>query len=507
MRRAEHDHRERERDEPQLQPTPIPTEHPLLALQRSAGNAAVVRAVLARDDTPAKKDPEAEALEKVEKLPKGVLSGNGVKPLANEDQKKHFLRAGKDLFGDYDKALAWFGAIRNVKIPGGAMLHESAAERIEQVSAAMGSEMPQGFGGFQFRNVFDAGTVFNSLSHHTLGLAIDYDTKDMVRIGQNPGGKTYSSSADLIQIVTGKESREDLGDYAARRATIRKLGEATAAGKEAKTVTGGEALLEKIASETERMGKASSEFQASLGQTRDTFLQLRKDYLATKDAKARKALMAKVPDAIEPWLTAIEKTAQTLRGEATSAGLDPDKLDPGALRKQVGELDAIQKGAVKLRDAYADDPTRPTSAKDEPKVAGWEAKTGTPTDATQGGYTRLDVVAKMAGGKSGQLADLVGAGPRLKQLAELKTRLTTDAAFLFGYSANKQDSDPPLAQLVESGFFSPGTPGAGADDRGNFNAKFIQEMAKHGFDTGTAWSGGYTDSMHFELVTSVFGGK
>jgi len=217
--------------------------------------------------------------------------------------------------------------------------------------------------------------------------------------------------------------------------------------------------------------------------------------------------MAKVPDAIEPWLTAIEKTAQKLRAEATSAGLDPDKLDPGAIRKRVGELEAIQKAAVKLRDVYTDDPTQTISAKDEPKVAGWEAKTGTPTDATQGGYARLDVVAKMAAGTSGQLADLVGAGPRLKQLSELKTRLTTDAAFLFGYSKGKVDSDPPLAQLVESGFFSPGTPGAGADDRGNFNAKFIQEMARHGFDTGTAWSGGYTDSMHFELVTGVFGGK
>ena len=42
---------------------------------------------------------------------------------------------------------------------------------------------------------------------------------------------------------------------------------------------------------------------------------------------------------------------------------------------------------------------------------------------------------------------------------------------------------------------------------GNFNAKFIQEMAKHGFDTGTAWSGAFTDSMHFELVTGVFSKK
>jgi hypothetical protein len=29
-------------------------------------------------------------------------------------------------------------------------------------------------------------------------------------------------------------------------------------------------------------------------------------------------------------------------------------------------------------------------------------------------------------------------------------------------------------------------------------------MVAHGFDTGTAWSGAFTDSMHFELVTGLF---
>jgi hypothetical protein len=488
-----------------LQPRPReerrPSEHALLALQRSAGNAAVARAVLARDDIVS--DPAA--LAKVESLPKGVLSGNGVKPLANEEQKKHFLRAGKDLWGDYDKALAWFGAIRNVKIPGGAMLHDSAAGRIEAVSAAMGAEMPAGFGGFQFRNEFTAASKFNSLSHHTLGLAIDYDPRDMVRIGQDTNNQTYSVSADLIGIVTGEESHEDLGDYGKRRATIRKLGDATAAGKEAKTVAGGEALLEKIGTETERMGKASAEFQASLGKTRDTFLQLRQDYLAAKaGSAARKDVMAKVPDAIAPWLDAVERTAQKLRDEAKDAGLDPDKLDAGALRKEAGQLDAIVAAGDKLRATYSSDPTQMLAARHEAQVSGWETKLGIKTDPTAEGYTRVELAITIASGRSGQLKDLFGHGPRLKQLAELKRRLTSDATLLFGYSANKTESSPPLAQLIESGFFTPGTPGATGDDRGNFNAKFIQEMARHGFDTGTAWSGAFTDSMHFELVTNLF---
>jgi hypothetical protein len=61
---------------------------------------------------------------------------------------------------------------------------------------------------------------------------------------------------------------------------------------------------------------------------------------------------------------------------------------------------------------------------------------------------------------------------------------------------------PSMGQLVESGFYTPGKPGAGPRDVGNFDAKFIQEMAKHGFDAGVAWGGPYTDSMHFELVTA-----
>ena len=292
---------------PARPPEQAPAEHALLTLQRSAGNAAVARALMARQPAPPPvKDPEVEALAKVDKLPAGVLSGNGTKPLASEEQKKHFLRAGKELWGDYDKALAWFGAIRNVKIPGGAMLHDSAAKRIEAVATALGSDMPAGYGGFQFRQEFDASSKFTALSHHTLGLAIDYDPRGHGADRQpcRPQVRATRRAPTWIKLVTGDETHEDLGEYSQRRATIRKLGEATAAGKDVKTVAGGQALLDKIESETERLGKASADFQASLGPTRDAFLQLRKDYLAAKPgSKERKDVMAKVPDAITPWLT------------------------------------------------------------------------------------------------------------------------------------------------------------------------------------------------------------
>ena len=96
---------------------------------------------------------------------------------------------------------------------------------------------------------------------------------------------------------------------------------------------------------------------------------------------------------------------------------------------------------------------------------------------------------------------VAGADVKLKRYAELKKMLVSDPVWLFGTSKGKKESNPSLAQMIESGFFNPGKPGPGADDGGNFDAKFIQEMAKHGFDAGLAWGGAATDSMHFELVT------
>ncbi len=123
-----------------------------------------------------------------------------------------------------------------------------------------------------------------------------------------------------------------------------------------------------------------------------------------------------------------------------------------------------------------------------------------------GGYTRLDMVAQDGRRKVRPARGRCSAhGPRLKQLAELKTRLTTDAAFLFGYTA-KTRSTATAARAAGRVrlLLARDSPARGADDRGDYDAKFIQEMADHGFDTGTAWSGAFTDSMHFELVTGLF---
>jgi hypothetical protein len=104
--------------------------------------------------------------------------------------------------------------------------------------------------------------------------------------------------------------------------------------------------------------------------------------------------------------------------------------------------------------------------------------------------------------------------PRQALLASLRAKLN-DPVFLFGSAlrpraprARRGEPAPPtprpgtamvvdtpsLAQLIEHGWFNPGTGGA------HWGARFAESMARHGFEGGFAWGGASQDSMHFELV-------
>jgi hypothetical protein len=104
--------------------------------------------------------------------------------------------------------------------------------------------------------------------------------------------------------------------------------------------------------------------------------------------------------------------------------------------------------------------------------------------------------------------------PRRALLASLRAKLA-DPVFLFGSAhrpaaprARRGEPPPPaprpgtamvvdtpsLAQLIEHGWFNPGTGGA------HWGIRFAESMARHGFEGGFAWGGASQDSMHFELV-------
>ena len=484
------------------EPTSSPSVQQLLALQRAAGNAAVSRALLQREMT------EEQAAEKVKGLTTVTAGGGGV-PITTDSHRSHFLRAGKDFFGSYDATIGWFSSIRAAAVPGGIFLHDSAAKRLEAVNAAMGKEMPGRGGGFQLRAEFTANTHYSRLSHHTLGLAVDYDPKDMVKIGSprtevNAAGNTVETShnSDFLQAVTGEQSHADLTD-ANRRALIKQMGDTTAAGGELGKVKGADQLLANITSETDRMASASAAFQKSLGDQRDKFLALRDRYLAAKNPGEKKQVMEEVPAAVQPWVDALGNAEQSLRGTATAAGLDPDKLPSEAVLN--GRVAAKRKTAqaatdmgLRYKPAEGEEP-KPLTDKDRAVLEGWEKELG--LGGTETPLLRCAYVAAVSDAHARNLATVAGADVKLKRYAELKKMLVSDPVWLFGTSKGKKESNPSLAQMVESGFFNPGKPGPGTDDGGNFDAKFIQEMAKHGFDVGFAWGGAATDSMHFELVT------
>jgi hypothetical protein len=512
-------------DGPAAKPKPIPAapgpaiisrtargQRPAAAAPAREALASAVLArkrVLARQEKPAPAGDltEEQALAALAKLSLVMSPSHGA-PLSTADQKHHFLRAGKDFFGSFQATLDWFGAIRAVKVPGGVVMHDSAATRLEAVAAVMGTDMPATGGGFELRRPFTEASHFSRLSHHTLGLAVDYDTTDMIRIGSRriEDGQETSHTADFLEAVTGESTHLDLEPErtlgVSRRQLIKRMGEATAAGKSAADIAGAGDLLQSIADETDRVSQASDDFKDSLGDGHDAFLALRVEYLKPK--ADRTAVMAKVAPLVKPWITALDDAEKEFHTTAEGCGFDPGKLPSrAAVQAKITERRAIASAAAAMAKRYpAKDGAEPTlSSADQVKLEGWEQtlrlKPGSTTPAK-----RLDAVEEEALDLD-DLQTLTSAESKVKHYADLRTMLVSDGTFLFGTSIRKVADTPSLAQMLESGFFNPGKPGPGAEDRGNFDAKFISEMAKHGFDAGAAWGGAVTDAMHFEQLGPI----
>ena len=201
----------------------------MLALQRTAGNAAVARALLQREMT------EEQAAEKVKTLTTVVAGGGGV-PITTDSQRSHFLRAGQEFFGSYDETINWLSRSGAAAVPGGSPPRAAPPSALRRSSAAMGTDMPKRWRRFPAALGVHREDALHRLSHHTLGLAVDYDVTDMVRIGSarkepnaagNPGGD--HAHRRLPEAVTGSPSHADLTD-GNRRALIKQMGDTTAAG-------------------------------------------------------------------------------------------------------------------------------------------------------------------------------------------------------------------------------------------------------------------------------------
>lgn len=523
----------------------------LVHLQRQAGNRAVAAAVARLHTGPGtpvvQRDlSDDEALEATRGLPAPVQSGNGGgAPLADDAHRREFLRAGREWFGSHDATIAHFRAIRATAVPGSPQLHPDAAARLEAAAAEVGGRVPASSTAFALRSRFTATTHLGGASMHTLGYAIDYDAYNMPRIGRN-------ETAELVATVMGAPSNLRLGEYSARRATIERTGDATAAAAAAAAAApapapagpdGGAAagpapagpdgapaavpaptdagpaatgpaaapadpasaaLLARIPVESARLSATSTGFQGSLGNQGAAFLELRTRYFEAAAAD-RPAILAQVPAVIAPWTTAITTAEQAIGTAAQAAGLTAATI-PAArtLSAQVTRLQAVPREVARQR--------RPRGAGPEPvaaeltRLAGWERTAGVdpaaPPPPTYDERTARAVAAAAA--RVALLEPLVGARERLDRLTSLRGLLGR-ADFLFGSASRPRGggrpgtdrvvSSPSMAQLLERGFYTTGT---GQD--GHVSVDFLVALARHGFDLGGAWGGESTDSMHMELV-------
>jgi hypothetical protein len=474
---------------------PPPAAAAVLRLQGLAGNAATTQLLSGQTSTVQRDIEDEAALAQVDSLPPVVLSGGGAVPLATEEQRREFLRAGREWFGSNDATLEHFRGIEQCAVPGRPYLHRDAKARLEAVVAALGGSAPSSTVAFAFRRRFTEQTHYTPASMHTLGYAIDYDALNMPRIGR---GET----AELLRLVGGGPSNARLGDYAARRSVIRTTGEATAAGDAAPPQAA--ALLEQIHAESERLAAASQAFQASLGDARDQFFELRTRYFEAGTAEEKAAVLAETEPVIQPWIDAVAAEEQRLHAAATAAGLDPAAVPVRQqLAGRIARLDeTIRQAGAALRSAGDAEPSQRSPL--WRRLEQWEEQVGQPGEGTFA--DRVTRLTERAQQTVEALRPLVGTREALTRLASLRTRLT-QPAFLFGAARRGRRGErpttravadsPSMAQLLDRGFFNPGDP---ASRREAVHADFLVALARHGFDVGMAWAGESTDSMHMELV-------
>ncbi|HEX6904129.1 MAG TPA: hypothetical protein VF789_30745 [Thermoanaerobaculia bacterium] len=426
----------------------------------------------------------------------------GHKFLQLPEQRAAFFQEMRAYFGSDEKTVEHFAKLEDAKIKGAkTWLHQEAAQRLRAVQAEIGEENMPASGGVGWPRAECSLAGQQTLRNlHNLGFAIDFNAYQAPHL-KDP------RILDLIQIVTGRSAT--MSPAKEPGVDPRRVGETFTSGtpkeKEALAVDPKvRKWLEQVASEAEAVGEASEDFRASLKTTGEKgdeldlaprLQELRQNWHAAKADADRQAILAELPAILKPWLdkVAAEKTAVTTK--ITAAGLTPDQLPTAKPLDQAAAAAKNLSGRIAtLRGKLGATLMKGQRAQVDKLVA--EARKLL-AEAGEAPANDAAAVAELA-----RLADLVNRRHDalvrkkwLDRVDQLHTALTGKPAFVFGASSQKQVTDPPLAQLVDTGFFTlRGAPKAGKEA---FDAQFVKVMSKHGFTHGATWS--TPDLMHFEL--------
>jgi len=266
--------------------------------------------------------------------------------------------------------------------------------------------------------------------------------------------------------------------------------------------------LDNIGKAAETLSKTSEDFRVSLITTSDEkevvdlapkLQELREKWFAAigaRNAEEKQAVLAELPKVIKPWLDKVEAQRKATEKKITDVGLNPADLPSDKkLTAAVTAAERLAKRMQTLQGNLGATPKKGQRTQVDKLIA--EARKLLAEAAQPLAEDAAAAVAEL-----NRLLNVVNERHTalvqkkwLDRVSTLQSALTGNPSFVFGTGAAKTVSNPPLAQLVDQGFFTlRGKPGAG---KRAFDVNFVKSMAKHGFNLGATWS--TPDAMHFEL--------
>lgn len=426
------------------------------------------------------------------------------KELQLPEQRAAFFQEMRAYFGTDENTVAHFAGMRRANVKGATTwLHDEAATRLEAVQAELGEAMPNS-GGVGWPRAECKLSGKQGLGNlHNIGHAVDYNAY------QTPHLKDRRI-LDMVQIVTGGSA--SLSYDMPKGLDTRQVGETFTRGtddEKAKLEADPtmQLWLDNIGKAAETLSKTSEDFRVSLSTTNDEkevvdlapkLQELRKRWAAAnkaKNAEEKQAVLTELPKVIKPWLDKVEAQREATEKRITEAGLTPADLPSDKkLTAAVTAAERLAKRMQTLQGNLGATPKKGQRAQVDKLIA--EARKLL-AEAAQPVADDAAAVAEL-----NRLLNVVNQRHRalvqkkwLDRVSTLQSALAGNPSFVLGTDAAKAVVNPPLAQLVDQGFFTlRGKPGAGKEA---FDVNFVKTMAKHGFNLGAKWS--TPDAMHFEL--------